>query len=263
MGTLVDFIVRTGGTLSFQDFFFQPDFFIIFEQFMNEVPDIPLIRITRLSKSYFKGEVEIQALRDVSFDVNPGEIFSIVGKSGSGKSTLLNLIGGLDHASSGEILFEDLNLSRMKRSELALYRRFSVGMIFQSFNLIPSRTALENVSLALTFGGVPRRMRKQQSIELLERVGLKERVSHKPSELSGGEAQRVAIARALANNPKVLLADEPTGNLDSVTSKEIIELLLTLNKEKGITILLVTHDQETANQVSKAIIRLKDGAIIN
>ena len=224
---------------------------------------ISLIRVSRLSKSYFKGEVEIPALRDVTFEVNPGEIFSIVGKSGSGKSTLLNLIGGLDHATSGEIIFEERNLSRMKRSELALHRRFSIGMIFQSFNLISSRTALENVSLALTFGGVPRRFRKQRSIELLEQVGLGARLTHKPSELSGGEAQRVAIARALANNPKVLLADEPTGNLDSVTSEEIIELLLTLNKEKGITVLLVTHDQETAGKVSKVVIRLKDGAIIN
>ncbi len=230
---------------------------------MNGSTDIPVIRISRLSKSYFKGEVEIPALWDVTFAVNPGEIFSIVGKSGSGKSTLLNLIGGLDHASSGEIIFEERNLSRMKRSELALHRRFSVGMIFQSFNLINSRTALENVSLALTFGGIPRRLRKQRSIELLDQVGLGTRITHKPSELSGGEAQRVAIARALANNPKVLLADEPTGNLDSATSEEIISLLLTLNKEKGITILLVTHDQETAEKVSKAVIRLKDGAIVN
>ncbi len=230
---------------------------------MNGAPDIPLIRISRLSKSYFKGEVEIPALREVTFTVNPGEIFSIVGKSGSGKSTLLNLIGGLDHATSGEIVFEGRNLSRMKRSELAMHRRFSVGMIFQSFNLINSRTALENVSLALTFGGIPRRFRKQQSLELLDQVGLGSRLTHKPSELSGGEAQRVAIARALANNPRVLLADEPTGNLDSVTSEEIMALLLTLNKEKGITILLVTHDRETAGQVSKTVIRLKDGAIVN
>ncbi len=230
---------------------------------MNRATDIPVIRISRLSKSYFKGEVEIPALRDVTFAVNPGEIFSIVGKSGSGKSTLLNLIGGLDHASAGEIIFNERNLSRMKRSELALHRRFSVGMIFQSFNLINSRTALENVSLALTFGGIPRRLRKQRSIELLDQVGLGARLTHKPSELSGGEAQRVAIARALANNPKVLLADEPTGNLDSATSEEIIALLLALNQEKGITILLVTHDQETAEKVSKAVIRLKDGEIIN
>ncbi len=230
---------------------------------MNQSSHIPLIRVSRLTKSYFKGEVEIPALRDVTFEVNPGEIFSIVGKSGSGKSTLLNLIGGLDHATSGEIIFKERKMSRMKRSELAMHRRFSVGMIFQSFNLISSRTALENVSLALTFGGVPRRQRKQHSIELLEQVGLGARLTHKPSELSGGEAQRVAIARALANNPTVLLADEPTGNLDSVTSEEIVDLLLTLNKENSITVLLVTHDQETAEKVSKTVIRLKDGAIVN
>jgi putative ABC transport system ATP-binding protein len=151
----------------------------------------------------------------------------------------------------------------MKRSELALHRRFSVGMIFQSFNLISSRTALENVTLALTFGGVPRGSRRERAIELLGKVGLGNRVTHKPTELSGGEAQRVAIARALANNPKVLLADEPTGNLDSVTSGEIIELLLSLNEEKKLTVLLVTHDQETAEKVSEQVIRLKDGMIIN
>ena len=229
---------------------------------MHNHPDIPIINISSLSKSYFMREIEIPALRDVSFDVKRGEIFSIVGKSGSGKSTLLNLIGGLDSASSGEIVFEEKNLTKMKRSDLALHRKYSVGMIFQSFNLINSRTALENVSLALTFGGVPRRLRKERSIELLQQVGLGERVVHKPTELSGGEAQRVAIARALANDPKVLLADEPTGNLDSITSKEIIELLLSLNRDKGLTVLLVTHDQETAEEVSKTVIRLKDGQII-
>lgn len=230
---------------------------------MHTQPDIPIIKISSLSKSYFMREIEIPALRDVSLDVKRGEIFSIVGKSGSGKSTLLNLIGGLDSASSGEIVFEEKNLTKMKRTDLALHRRYSVGMIFQSFNLINSRTALENVSLALTFGGVPRRQRKDRSIELLHQVGLGERVAHKPTELSGGEAQRVAIARALANNPTVLLADEPTGNLDSITSKEIIELLLSLNRDKGLTILLVTHDQETAEEVSETVIRLKDGQVIN
>lgn len=223
----------------------------------------PVLKVTGLSKSYFKGIIEIPALRDVSFEVNEGDIFSVVGKSGSGKSTLLNLIGGLDTATAGQILFRDKDLSKMKRSELAIHRRFSVGMIFQSFNLIPSRNAVENVTLALTFGGVSRRERKKRASELLNQVGLGHRLTHKPSELSGGEAQRVAIARALANNPRLLLADEPTGNLDSVTSEEIIELLLRLNRERGLTVILVTHDQENAERVSKEVIRLKDGRITN
>lgn len=223
----------------------------------------PVLKVTGLSKSYFKGIIEIPALRDVSFEVNEGDIFSVVGKSGSGKSTLLNLIGGLDTATAGQILFRDKDLSKMKRSELAIHRRFSVGMIFQSFNLIPSRNAVENVTLALTFGGVSRRERKKRAFELLNQVGLGHRLTHKPSELSGGEAQRVAIARALANNPRLLLADEPTGNLDSVTSEEIIELLLRLNRERGLTVILVTHDQENAERVSKEVIRLKDGRITN
>ena len=223
----------------------------------------PVLKVTGLSKSYFKGIIEIPALRDVSFEVNEGDIFSVVGKSGSGKSTLLNLIGGLDTTTAGQILFRDKDLSKMKRSELAIHRRFSVGMIFQSFNLIPSRNAVENVTLALTFGGVSRRERKKRASELLNQVGLGHRLTHKPSELSGGEAQRVAIARALANNPRLLLADEPTGNLDSVTSEEIIELLLRLNRERGLTVILVTHDQENAERVSKEVIRLKDGRITN
>lgn len=220
-----------------------------------------ILEVTSLSKTYDKGKIEIPALKDVSFEVGEGEFMSITGKSGSGKSTLLNLIGGLDTATSGHIFFKDKDLSKMKRPELALHRRFSVGMIFQSFNLIPSKTALENITLALTFGGVPRHKRKPKAQELLEQVGLGSRITHKPSELSGGEAQRVAIARALANNPLVLLADEPTGNLDSVTSGEIIELMTNLNKDKGLTVLLVTHDTETAESVSHKIIRLVDGQI--
>ncbi len=215
-----------------------------------------------LGRAYKKGQIFIPALQDVSFSMEAGDFFSVVGKSGSGKSTLLNLIGGIDKASTGRIIFNGKELQCMTRFEMALHRRYGVGMIFQSFNLIPSRNALENVELALTFGGEARNKRRKYATEILGQLGLGHRLTHRPDELSGGEAQRVAIARALANHPKVLLADEPTGNLDSETSLEIISLLQDLNKNKGLSIILVTHDQETAEKVSDRIIRLKDGKII-
>lgn len=218
-----------------------------------------IIRLQHVYKIYTKGRVNVNALSDINFQVNHGEFISIVGKSGSGKSTLLNLIGGLDHVTSGQIFFEDQNLAAMSKKEMSQHRKFSVGMVFQSFNLIPSRNAMENVSLALAFGGTPVKTRKPTSVGLLSSVGLAKRTEHKPTELSGGEAQRVAIARALANNPKVILADEPTGNLDSQTSKEIIQLLIVLNQQHGKTIIMVTHDLETAKATSNRIIRLKDG----
>lgn len=221
-----------------------------------------MLKISNLSKTYKKGNIPIPALRDVSLEVTQGEFVSIVGRSGSGKSTLLNLIGGLDTATSGKILFKEKNLTQMKRSELAQHRRFSVGMVFQSFNLIPYRSALENVALALTFGVVPRHKRKSIAEGLLSQVGLEHRLHHNPSELSGGEAQRVAIARALANNPAVLLADEPTGNLDSLTSEEIIGLIRNLNQNHGLTVLMVTHEQEIAESVSHKVIHLLDGKIL-
>ncbi len=221
-----------------------------------------ILSINSLSKIYQKGTVEIPAVRDVSFEVPEGSYLSIVGKSGSGKSTLLNLVGGLDRPTSGSIRFKGRELGKMNRYQLALHRRLSVGMIFQSFNLLPKRTALDNIILPLTFAGVPRRKRKERAKALLEQVGLGERIGHLPSELSGGEAQRVAIARALANEPRMILADEPTGNLDSSTAGEIVDLLVSLNKGKGLTILMVTHDKETAEAVSDEIITLKDGSII-
>lgn len=221
-----------------------------------------LIKSINLGRSYKKGSVTISALQDVSFEMPDGAFFSVVGKSGSGKSTLLNLIGGLDRPSSGKIIFDGKELQALSRSAMALHRRFSVGMIFQSFNLIQSRNALENVELALTFGGFPYRKRRNKAIELLSGLGLGARLTHRPDELSGGETQRVAIARALANNPRLLLADEPTGNLDSETSAEIISLLLDLNKNRGLSVILVTHDLETAERVSGKIIRLKDGKVL-
>jgi putative ABC transport system ATP-binding protein len=205
--------------------------------------------------------VEVRALHDVSFNVNPGEVVALIGRSGSGKSTLLNLIGGLDSPDEGHIFIHQQDLTQMSRSHLARHRRHTVGMIFQSFNLIPSRTAFENVTLALAFGGKNRPDRKIIAERLLQSVGLKDRMNHKPGELSGGECQRVAIARALANDPLLLLADEPTGNLDSQTSEEILGLLHNLNRQ-GVTMLMVTHDESGAEKISHRMLRLLDGKVI-
>jgi putative ABC transport system ATP-binding protein len=221
-----------------------------------------ILKVEGLTRIYQKSKVDIPALKDVSFEVPRGAYLSIVGKSGSGKSTLLNLVGGLDRPTSGKIEFNGQELGKMNRYQLALHRRSAVGMIFQSFNLIPNSTALENIMLPLIFAGVPRKERKERAGVLLEQVGLGGRVGHLPSELSGGEAQRVAIARAMANEPSMILADEPTGNLDSSTSAEIIDLLVSLNRERGLTILMVTHDKETAETISNRIITLKDGGIV-
>jgi putative ABC transport system ATP-binding protein len=220
-----------------------------------------LLKVSGLSKIYRKGDIEIPALRDVCFEVAGSEFVSIVGRSGSGKSTLLNLIGGLDTATSGHIVFDGKDLAAMKRGELAEHRRHAVGMVFQSFNLIPHRSALENVVLALTFGRVPRRDRNERALGLLSDVGLAHRLDHKPGELSGGEAQRVAIARALANRPAMLLLDEPTGNLDSMTSHDIIELIHRFNSQENLTVLMVTHEEDIAGAVSDRVIRLSDGRI--
>ena len=229
-----------------------------------ESPEKDHIISTRaLSKIYEKGKIEVPALQDVTFGLSTGQFMGIVGKSGSGKSTLLNLIGGLDKPTSGNIFFNGNDLAAMNRYELALYRRYSVGMIFQTFNLVPTLSALDNVILPLIFTGTDRRKRKSIGKELLRQVGLGERIHHYPGELSGGEAQRVAIARALANEPRLILADEPTGNLDSQTSEEIINLLVDLNKKNGLTILMVTHDQETAAKISDKVIRLKDGRVVS
>jgi len=223
---------------------------------------LAILQTIDLVKTYYKGDTAINAVDKVSLEVNKGEIVSIVGRSGSGKSTLLNLIGGLDTATDGQIIFDGKKISGWTRNELAYHRRFNVGMIFQSFNLIFTRSALDNVALALTFGGYPKSKRRSRAKELLESVGLGKRMYHKPDELSGGETQRVAIARALANDPDIILADEPTGNLDSTTAREIIDLLVSLNKEQGKTILLVTHDSETAEGISDRMIFLLDGKII-
>ena len=208
------------------------------------------------------GTTEVKALDGVSISVNEGEFVAIQGTSGSGKSTLLNMIGGLDHPTSGEVLFDSKPLGPFSKKEMARYRRFSVGMIFQNFNLIPTMSAAENVRLALAFGGLRGPERRRRAAELLERVGLADRLEHRPSELSGGEQQRVAIARALANNPKVLLADEPTGNLDSTRAHELLALLQQMVETDSLTILMVTHDRELAGSFANRIILMKDGKVV-
>ena len=222
-----------------------------------------LVRAIDVRKSYTRGAQELPVLRGLSFDIRAGEFLSIVGRSGSGKSTLLNLLGGLDKLSEGSIWVNDKELSLMSRKELTLHRRFTVGMVFQSFNLLPNRNAIENVCMPMAFAGRPRNERKRRARELLEQVGLDERTDHRPDELSGGEAQRVAIARALANDPEILLADEPTGNLDSTTSTEIIALLVQLNRDLGRTIVMVSHDETMAREVSDRILRLHDGQVVD
>ncbi|HWT00582.1 MAG TPA: ABC transporter ATP-binding protein [Pyrinomonadaceae bacterium] len=220
-----------------------------------------LLEARGVTKIYRMGAAEVRALDGVSLAVRAGEFVAIQGTSGSGKSTLLNMLGGLDRPTEGEVFFEDKSLGPFTKKQLAHYRRHAVGMIFQNFNLIPTMSAAENVNLALAFGGMKAGERGVRAEELLERVGLKERSSHRPSELSGGEQQRVAIARALANRPRVLLADEPTGNLDSTRAEELLALLRRMVERDQLTVLMVTHDRELATRFSDRIILMKDGKI--
>ena len=222
-----------------------------------------LIKLDHLSRIYSRGDQQINAIDNISLVIEESMFLSVVGRSGSGKSTLLNLIGGLDTPTSGKIIFNGEDISRYSDRDLSQHRRKNVGMIFQSFNLIYSYTAYENIMLALIFGGLSPNMRNKKAMDLLENVGLQNRIYHKPDELSGGETQRVAIARALANEPEVLLADEPTGNLDSITADEIIRLLIDLNRNKKKTIIMITHDLELAYRVSDSVIRLLDGRIVD
>jgi putative ABC transport system ATP-binding protein len=221
-----------------------------------------LLAAHEVSKIYQMGTNSVTALDNVSLEIAEGEFVAIQGTSGSGKSTLLNMLGGLDHPTKGDVYFGSRPLGPFTKREMARYRRFSVGMIFQNFNLIPTMSARENVSLALAFGGLRGQQRRTRSSELLTRVGLGDRLSHKPSELSGGEQQRVAIARALANNPKVLLADEPTGNLDSIRAHELLGLLREMVTQDSLTILMVTHDHELANSFADRIVFMKDGRVV-
>ena len=225
-------------------------------------PMTTLLETREVSKIYRMGSVTVAALDRVSMKIEEGEFVAIQGTSGSGKSTLLNMLGGLDHPTSGEVLFDSDSLGPFTKREMARYRRHSVGMIFQNFNLIPTMTAAENVRLALAFGGLRGKPREERTEELLRRVGLADRMEHRPSELSGGEQQRVAIARALANRPRVLLADEPTGNLDSTRAQELLALLREMVGREGLTVLMVTHDQELAARFADRIVFMKDGRVI-
>jgi len=219
-----------------------------------------MIELENIVKTYQMGEIEVHALRSVSTRIEKGEMIAIMGPSGSGKSTLMNIIGCLDTPTSGSYILDESEVSQMSDSQLAEVRNKRIGFVFQTFNLIPRTTAVANVELPLLYGNGSNS--KKRALEALTRVGLSERAQHKPSELSGGEQQRVAIARALVNNPSIIFADEPTGNLDSRTSQEIIGILEKLNREDGITIVLVTHEPEIAAHTQR-IILLRDGQIVD
>ena len=220
----------------------------------------PVVETVNLRKTYMLGKVPVNALQGVNLKVENGDFLAILGPSGSGKSTLLNMIGALDKPTEGKVFIEGVDVSTLNDNELADLRR-EIGFVFQFFNLIPRLTARGNVELTMAIPGLGKAERRKRAEELLETVGLKERVDHKPAELSGGERQRVAIARALANNPKFLLMDEPTGNIDSKTANEIIELVKRLNEEKGVTIVVVTHDQHITLQ-TKRTVQMLDGLIV-
>jgi len=217
-----------------------------------------MIELQDISKVYRMGKIDVYALRDVSIEINRGEMIAIIGASGSGKSTLLNIIGLLDRPSSGKYLFDGQDVSRLNDNRLAEMRNKRIGFVFQDFNLLPRVSAVANVELPLIYSGVTRKRR--QAMEALERVGLAARAKHKPTELSGGEQQRVAIARALVNKPAVILADEPTGNLDSVSTGEIVKLFHELHQD-GITVIMVTHEMDIAEQAERTI-RLRDGKVV-
>ncbi|MDH7476976.1 MAG: ABC transporter ATP-binding protein [Candidatus Bathyarchaeota archaeon] len=218
------------------------------------------IKIKDLVKVYRVGKIEVQALRGLSMEVKAGELISIIGPSGSGKTTLLNIVGGLDQATAGKVLVGETEVTSLTTTQLVDYRRKIVGHIFQTLNLIPTLTAAENIELPMIAFGIPRNKRIERTQELLEIVGLTDRAHHKPEELSGGEQQRVAIAAAMANDAPVLLADEPTGELDTVNAKIVVDYLVKVNKELGKTIIMVTHDPSVARAANR-ILRIEDGVI--
>jgi len=236
---------------------------------MTTVPAVPAargtvaIRSENLCRHYRMGESIIRAVDGVSVDIHSGEFVALLGSSGSGKSSILNLIAGLDRPTSGSVVVQERDLAKLSREELSKYRLHVVGMVFQSFNLIPSMTVTENVELPLRFAEVVRSRRDSLAREALERVGLKARMSHRPSELSGGEQQRAALARALINRPQLLLADEPTGNLDSRTGKEIMDMVGDFNRELGMTVVMVTHERALAERYAQRMIFLADGKLVD
>lgn len=219
-----------------------------------------MIKVEHLNKYYINGEMKLHALKDLSFHIKEGEFVAIMGSSGSGKSTMMNILGCLDKNSEGTYILDGIDVSKIRDEELCKIRNVKIGFVFQSFNLLSKLTALENVELPLIYAGIGKKEREEKAKEVLKKVGLENRIHHKPNELSGGQRQRVAIARALVNNPAIILADEPTGNLDSVSEKEIMEIFTDFNKQ-GKTIIVVTHEPEVAKYM-KRVLLFKDGRII-
>jgi len=220
-----------------------------------------MIKVEALDKIYENGRLQVTALKNVNLNVSPGEFVAIMGASGSGKSTLMNILGCLDRASSGKYYLDNVDISSLADDELANIRNIKIGFVFQAFNLLPKLNALENVELPMIYAGFKNKERREKALVALDKVGLSDRIHHLPNELSGGQKQRVAIARALVNSPSIILADEPTGNLDSKSSEEIIGIFQKLNDE-GVTIVMVTHEPEIAEH-TKRIVKFKDGEIIS
>lgn len=218
-----------------------------------------IIHLQDIRKSYFMGKQELQVLKGIDLDIRNNEYVALMGPSGSGKSTLMNILGCLDSPSSGQYILNGQDVSKMADDDLADVRNKEIGFVFQQFNLLPRLTALENVALPLVYAGVGRKQRTEMAMAVIQKVGLEDRSHHKPNELSGGQCQRVAIARALVNNPSIILADEPTGNLDTKTSKEIMDIFTQI-QEAGNTVVLVTHEEDIANY-AKRVVRLRDGLI--
>lgn len=219
------------------------------------------LTVTGVNHSYGTGKIKVPVLYDINLHINKGEFVALCGSSGSGKSTLLNLLAGLTKPEEGSVTVSGAEISSYSENELCMFRRKNMGFIFQSYNLLPNLTALENVELPLIFAGESKKKRRAKATEILHRVGLEGRIDHRPNELSGGQQQRVSIARALVNQPGIILADEPTGNLDSKTEQEILLLMREMNKENGTTFIIVTHEQEVAEQ-SDRVIYLQDGRVV-
>ncbi len=219
-----------------------------------------IIDVKRLRKVYRMGDEKIVALNDINFSIDPGEFCCLLGTSGSGKSTLLNLLAGLEKPTRGQIRVKDTYIEKLNEKQLARFRRNHIGFVFQSYNLLPMLSAIENVTLPLVFKGVPRRIREKRAKDILEAVGLGKRLNHKPSQMSGGQQQRVSIARAFITNPEIVFADEPTGNLDSKTTTEVMDLITSMAKDHKQTLIIVTHDIEIATYTNK-IVSIKDGNI--